>query len=79
MKTVALSKMGRRTTEPPISWLMHTALAHPKLISLAAGFTDNVSLPVAKARAALNRVLRSPGTGRPALQYGLTAGDTTLR
>jgi 2-aminoadipate transaminase len=79
MKMHVLSKMGQRTTEPPISWLMHAALSRPKLISLAAGFTDNASLPVAEARTALNQVLRSPKTGRPALQYGITAGDTTLR
>jgi 2-aminoadipate transaminase len=75
----SLSKMGQRTAEPPISWLMHAALSRPKLISLAAGFTDNASLPLAGARAALNRVLRSPRTGRPALQYGITTGDPTLR
>ena len=74
-----LSKMGRRTVEPPISWLMHAALSRPKLISLAAGFTDSASLPVTEARAALNQVLRSPKTGRPALQYGSTAGDPALR
>jgi 2-aminoadipate transaminase len=79
MKTQVLSKMGRRTVEPPISWLMHAALSRPKLISLAAGFTDNASLPVAEARAALNQVLRSPKTGQPALQYGSTAGDPALR
>ncbi len=71
--------MGRRTAEPPISWLMHAALSRPKLISLAAGFTDNASLPVAEARIALNRVLRSPRTSRPALQYGITSGDPALR
>ena len=79
MKLHVLSKMGQRTTEPPISWLMHAALSRPKLISLAAGFTDNASLPVAEARTALNQVLRSPKTGRPALQYGITAGDPALR
>ncbi len=79
MKKSALSALGQRTTEPPISWLMHAALSRPKLISLAAGFTDNASLPVAEARTALNQVLRSPKTGRPALQYGITAGDATLR
>src|SRR5208283_5463917 len=79
MKNSALSALGRRTTQPPISWLMHAALSRPKLISLAAGFTDNASLPVAEARAALNQVLRSPKAGQPALQYGITAGDTTLR
>jgi 2-aminoadipate transaminase len=78
MKQV-LSKMGRRSVEPPISWLMHAALSRPKLISLAAGFTDNASLPVAEARAALNQVLCSSKTGRPALQYGSTAGDPVLR
>jgi 2-aminoadipate transaminase len=79
MKLHVLSKMGQRTTEPPISWLMHAALSRPKLISLAAGFTDNASLPVAEARTALNQVLRSPKTGQPALQYGITAGDPALR
>jgi len=71
--------MGQRAAEPPISWLMHAALSRPKLISLAAGFTDNASLPTAEARAALDQVLRSPRTGRTALQYGVTAGDPTLR
>ncbi len=79
MKPQVLSKMGRRTVEPPISWLMLAALSRPKLISLAAGFTDSASLPVAEARAALNQVLRSPKTGQPALQYGITAGDPALR
>ena len=71
--------MGQRTGESPISWLMQAALARPRLISLAAGFTDYPSLPVAETRAALNHILRSPKTGRPALQYGSTAGDPILR
>ena len=79
MKLQVLSKMGHRTVEPPISWLMHAALSRPKLISLAAGFTDSASLPVAEARTALNQVLRSPKTGQPALQYGSTVGDPALR
>jgi 2-aminoadipate transaminase len=64
---------------PPISWLMQTALTRPKLISLAAGFTDNATLPVEVSRKLLNEVLRSPKTGRPALQYGITAGEMNLR
>jgi 2-aminoadipate transaminase len=74
-----LSALGRRTAPPPISWLMQTALSRPKLISLAAGFTDNLTLPVEISRRLLNQVLRSPKTGRPALQYGITAGETNLR
>jgi 2-aminoadipate transaminase len=79
MKTSALSALGRRTGPPPISWLMQTALSRPKLISLAAGFTDNATLPVNISRQVLNQILRSPETGRPALQYGITAGETNLR
>jgi len=75
----ALSAMGRRTAPPPISWLMHAALSRPRLISLAAGFTDNATLPVKISRTVLNRVLRSPKTGQPALQYGSTAGESNLR
>lgn len=79
MKDDALSAMGRRTAPPPISWLMQAALSRPELISLAAGFTDNSTLPVEISRKVLNRVLRSPETGRSALQYGITAGETNLR
>jgi len=78
MKT-ALSVLGRRTAAPPISWLMKTALARPQLISLAAGFTDNATLPTAISRRLLDQILRSPRTGRPALQYGTTAGERHLR
>jgi 2-aminoadipate transaminase len=58
---------------------MATALAHPKLISLAAGFTDNPSLPVRETRDSMNDLLRSPVTGRAALQYGTTAGEPKMR
>ena len=75
----ALSAMGRRTEPPAISWLMKTALARPGLISLAAGFTDNDTLPVAASRQLLADLLRSPRTGAPALQYGTTAGEEKLR
>ncbi len=57
MKKNALSSLGRRTHEPPISWLMKMTLEHPKLISLAAGFTDSESLPVREARALTHTLL----------------------
>src|ERR1700691_110182 len=79
MKPNALSALGRRTALPPISWLMQTALTRPKLISLAAGFTDNATLPVEISRKLLNEILSSPKTGQPALQYGITAGEMNLR
>lgn len=78
MKT-ALSALGLRTAPPPISWLMKTALSRSGLISLAAGFTDNATLPVEFSRRLLDEVLSSPRTGQPALQYGATAGEGRLR
>jgi len=75
----ARSQLGQRTAPPAISWLMSLTLAHPKLISLAAGFTDNASLPVDEARALLDEILSATRTGQPALQYGSTAGDPLLR
>jgi len=79
MKPQVLSKMGQCIVEPPISWLMTAALSRPKLISLAAGFTDNASLPVTETRTLLDSILHSNKTGQPALQYGSTAGDSKLR
>ncbi len=79
MKKSALSALGHRTAPPPISWLMATALARPKLISLAAGFTDNAALPAEISRQLLNKILRSPAAGQAALQYGTTAGEPDLR
>ncbi len=78
MQKLALSALGRRTKAPPVSWLMAAALAHPRLISLAAGFTDNQTLPVRETREVLSGLLRSRG-GRAALQYGSTPGDPGLR
>lgn len=74
----ALSQLGRRTAPPPVSWLMSTSLARPRLISLAAGFTDNSTLPVDEVRDLLNELLSDRGTGEPALQYGSTQGLPAL-
>jgi 2-aminoadipate transaminase len=58
---------------------MATALTRPRLISLAAGFTDNASLPVREAKALLGEILGSRKGGQAALQYGTTIGDLQLR
>lgn len=58
---------------------MATALARPRIISLAAGFTDHESLPVEEAREIFEEILRSAKSGRAALQYGTTPGDRKLR
>lgn len=75
----SLSQLAQRTESPAISWLMELRLTRPKLISLAAGFTDNPSLPLRETRAICEELLSSSRRGRPALQYGSTAGDPELR
>ena len=57
---------------------MREALEQPGLISLAAGFTDNPSLPVAETRAIIDGLLRGR-KGQSHLQYGTTYGDERLR
>ena len=78
-KSHVLSRLGQRSEAPAISWLMQLALSRPQMISLAAGFTDNESLPVKETRELLNEILKSGKTAQAALQYGTTAGDPTLR
>lgn len=63
----------------PIGHLMHLALTHPELISLAAGFVDQESLPVEPTRQAIAAVLAEQNVGRAGLQYGTTAGYLPLR
>ena len=58
---------------------MALTLSRPEIISLAAGFTDNESLPVRETREIVRELLSRPATGRPTLQYGVTPGDPTLR
>lgn len=58
---------------------MKMALGRPQLISLAAGFTDNETLPVEETRAILEEVLGAGSNGQAALQYGTTLGDSELR
>lgn len=73
------STLAQRTAPPEISWLMAQALEVPGLISLAAGFVDQESLPGGIVSAELGRLFGRPETGRAALQYGTTQGDLELR
>src|SRR5436305_374368 len=58
---------------------MQTALANPGLISLAAGFVDQQSLPHEATARVASEILGDPVEGRRALQYGTTIGDVELR
>jgi 2-aminoadipate transaminase len=75
----SLSALGQRTEAPPIAWLMQHTLENPGIISLAAGFTDNPTLPVADTRRIVTTLLQGRRTGEPALQYGTTGGLPELR
>ena len=74
-----LSGRAKRAGGQPISRLMTLALADPTLISLAAGFVDQQTLPVEITRRAMEQVLAEPAAARAALQYGTTLGDARLR
>ena len=65
--------------EPIANLLMAKALAHPELVSLAAGFVDHQTLPVEATQKALERIWSDPQTARAALQYGTTVGHAPLR
>lgn len=58
---------------------MAQALAHPELVSLAAGFVDQQSLPANATREAMQAIWSDPAAARAALQYGTTIGYPPLR
>ncbi len=65
--------------EPIANILMAQTLAHPELISLAAGFVDHDTLPVEPTRRAWEAIGADPRLARSALQYGTTIGYPPLR
>ena len=75
----SLSAASERTTTPAISTLMQMALANPALVSLAAGFVDQSTLPVAATGREVAALSADSTEGRRALQYGTTSGDLGLR
>ena len=74
-----LSHQAATAPEQPISRLMAEALRNPELISLAAGFVDERTLPCKLVAETVERLMQDPVAGRSALQYGLTEGDAVLR
>jgi 2-aminoadipate transaminase len=77
--TLGLSQRARWAAGQPISHLMHRALAHPELISLAAGFVDPATLPVEISQEFAAAVLSDPVRAKKALQYGTNIGLAALR
>ena len=65
--------------EPIANLLMAKTLAHPELVSLAAGFVDHQTLPAEPTRQALDAIWSDPEQVRAGLQYGTTIGYPPLR
>lgn len=76
---ITLSQRSRWAEGQPISHLMSQALANPDLISLAAGFVDQQTLPAAPTKQAFDAVFADESEARAALQYGTTPGFPPLR
>jgi 2-aminoadipate transaminase len=76
---LALSSKSLRTKEQPISFLIAEALRNPRLINLAAGLVDPLTLPVEECDAITRRIFADTGRGRCALQYDTTLGLADLR
>lgn len=73
-----LSALGRRARLPAVAGLMKAALENPELLSLAAGFTDNSTLPGKEFVAAAEALAARPGEPEY-LQYGNPQGRPELR
>jgi len=76
--SISFSALGRRTEPPTIARLMSMALEQKGLLSLAVGFTDNRTLPVAKVEAAVGALARQSNEPEY-LQYGTNQGRPGLR
>ncbi|MEM9226815.1 MAG: PLP-dependent aminotransferase family protein [Verrucomicrobiota bacterium] len=74
---VRYSSLGERASEPVITGLMYRALENAELLSLAAGFTDNVTLPVGLVKDAVISLEKASPDGSY-LQYGTNRGRTGL-
>ena len=75
---LSFSRLGREIASPVIVDLMARALANSDLLSLAAGFTDNIALP----RGLVGRFaaeLTQGGLADEPLQYGQNQGRSRLR
>lgn len=73
------SRLGEcaRSVDSVITRLMADKLAHPEMLSLAAGFTDNRVLPEELVHAAAEHLAETGGKSH--LQYGMNRGRPGLR
>ncbi|MDF9826696.1 2-aminoadipate transaminase [Ereboglobus sp. PH5-10] len=78
--TAMFSRLGERAAPPTIARLMTMALETPGLLSLAAGFTDNATLPVDFVGEAWRALCADAvASNNEFLQYGTNQGRAILR
>ena len=73
------SRRGELAKGQPIGKLMAQALQYPEILSLAAGFVDNATLPCDFTKECLEQMCSDEGRLRQALQYDSSAGNRVLR
>ena len=76
--SIAYSALGERAQPPTIARLMSLMLENPKLLSVAAGFTDTRTLPLSLVRDAVESLAERAGEPEY-LQYGTNRGRPKLR
>ena len=76
---MSFSSRTSQAAGQPVSELMAEALAHPELISLAAGFVDEDTLPVEYTEMAQQEAFKNRDIARASLQYSNPQGLNELR
>lgn len=76
---IRFSRRRQQAAEQSIAYLMQQGIENRDVISLAAGFVDEATLPVKIVKESLEEILTEDAAGQQALQYGTTAGFGPLR
>lgn len=76
---IRFSQRRQQAAEQRIAFLMQQGIENQDVISLAAGFVDETTLPVSLVRESISEILTDDADGHRVLQYGTTAGFAPLR
>ncbi|MEZ6137381.1 MAG: PLP-dependent aminotransferase family protein [Pirellulaceae bacterium] len=79
LERIAFSRRADLSSGQPIGKLMEQALKFPDLVSLAAGFVDNATLPCHAVARCMTHLASDEATLRKALQYDSAAGNLAFR
>ena len=74
-----LSQRWKWASQQAISYLMQQGIENPDVLSLAAGFVDQQTLPIDATRQAFESLMADEERARSVLQYGTTTGSEELR